>query len=135
MVFVYYAIYYVKVYTVVNMFLLEETSGWRSFRYLLYFYMLSFSFWLGIVYGVTKRNFPSGINKGILNRNRNLNFALTTDIWSSRTCEPYMSLTIHFIEDWEMKTAFLQTSYFPQDHTGAHVAEALTGCTCELEAR
>nr|XP_023693148.1 zinc finger BED domain-containing protein 1-like isoform X2 [Paramormyrops kingsleyae] len=36
-----------------------------------------------------------------------------------------MSLTIHFIEDWEMKTACLQTSYFPQDHTGEHIAEAL----------
>ncbi|KAJ8369457.1 hypothetical protein SKAU_G00094850 [Synaphobranchus kaupii] len=52
-------------------------------------------------------------------------FAFTSDMWSSRTCEPYMSLTIHFIEDWEMKTACLQTSYFPQDHTGEHIAEAL----------
>lgn len=52
-------------------------------------------------------------------------FALTSDMWSSRTCEPYMSLTVHFIQDWEMKTACLQTSYFPQDHTGEHIAEAL----------
>lgn len=52
-------------------------------------------------------------------------FALTTDMWSSRTCEPYMSVTIHFMEDWELKTACLQTSYFPQDHTGEHIAEAL----------
>lgn len=36
-----------------------------------------------------------------------------------------MSLTIHFIEDWEMKTVRLQTSYFPQDLTGDHTAEAL----------
>ncbi|KAL4005537.1 hypothetical protein ACER0C_005250 [Sarotherodon galilaeus] len=52
-------------------------------------------------------------------------FALTTDLWSSRTCEPYMSVTIHFMEDWELKTACLQTSYFPQDHTREHIAEAL----------
>ena len=52
-------------------------------------------------------------------------FALTSDMWSSRTCEPYMSVTVHFIQDWEMKTACLQTSYFPQDHTGEHIAEAL----------
>ncbi|XP_013880075.1 zinc finger BED domain-containing protein 1 [Austrofundulus limnaeus] len=52
-------------------------------------------------------------------------FALTTDMWSSRTCEPYLSVTIHFIEDWELKSACLQTSYFPQDHTGEHIAEAL----------
>lgn len=36
-----------------------------------------------------------------------------------------MSLTVHFLEDWEMKTACLQTIYFPQDHTGEHIAEAL----------
>ncbi|XP_059371308.1 E3 SUMO-protein ligase ZBED1-like [Carassius carassius] len=52
-------------------------------------------------------------------------FALTSDMWSSRTCEPYMSMTVHFIQDWEMKTACLQTSYFPQNHTGEHIAEAL----------
>ncbi|XP_045905911.1 E3 SUMO-protein ligase ZBED1-like [Micropterus dolomieu] len=52
-------------------------------------------------------------------------FGLTSDMWSSRTCEPYMSVTVHFIQDWEMKTACLQTSYFPQDHTGEHIAEAL----------
>nr|XP_054594508.1 E3 SUMO-protein ligase ZBED1-like [Nothobranchius furzeri] len=52
-------------------------------------------------------------------------YALTTDMWSSRTCEPYMSVTVHFIEDWELKSACLQTSYFPQDHTGEHIAEAL----------
>ncbi|XP_025759720.1 zinc finger BED domain-containing protein 1-like [Oreochromis niloticus] len=52
-------------------------------------------------------------------------FALTTDMWSSRTCKPYMTVTIHFMEDWELKTARFQTSYFPQDHTGEHIAEAL----------
>ena len=52
-------------------------------------------------------------------------FGLTTDMWTSRTCEPYMCLTVHFIEDWEMKTACLQTSYFPDNHTGENIAEAL----------
>lgn len=52
-------------------------------------------------------------------------FALTSDMWSSRTCGPYMSVTVHYIQDWEMKTACLQTSYFPQDHTGENIAEAL----------
>ncbi|ROL46911.1 Zinc finger BED domain-containing protein 1 [Anabarilius grahami] len=56
-------------------------------------------------------------------------FALTRDMWSSRTCEPYMSVTVHFIQDWEMKTACLQTSYFPQDHTvgntGSNIVKAV----------
>lgn len=52
-------------------------------------------------------------------------FALTTVTWSGRTCERYMSVTIHFIEDWELKSACLQTSCFPQDHTKEHIASAL----------
>lgn len=52
-------------------------------------------------------------------------FALTSDMWSSRTCEPYMCVTIHFMEEWAIKSACLQTSYFPQDNTGEHIAEAL----------
>ncbi|CAI5689852.1 unnamed protein product [Oreochromis niloticus] len=36
-------------------------------------------------------------------------FTLTTDMWSRR---PYMSVTMQFMEDWELKIACLQTSYF-----------------------
>ena len=36
-----------------------------------------------------------------------------------------MCITVYFIEDWERKTACLQTSYFPDNHTGEHIAEAL----------
>ncbi|XP_074551526.1 E3 SUMO-protein ligase ZBED1-like [Halichoeres trimaculatus] len=62
-------------------------------------------------------------------------FALTSDMWSSRTCEPYMSVTVHFIKDWELKTACLQTSYFPQDHTGEHIAEALQDAIASWKLR
>ncbi|XP_060761183.1 E3 SUMO-protein ligase ZBED1-like [Neoarius graeffei] len=45
-------------------------------------------------------------------------FATTSDMWSSRTSEPYMSLTAHYIEqDWTLKSKCLQTAYFPEDHT------------------
>ncbi|KAK0153618.1 Zinc finger BED domain-containing protein 1 [Merluccius polli] len=43
-------------------------------------------------------------------------------MWSSRTTQPYMSLTIHFIKGWELKSRCLQTSYFPEDHTGEMIA-------------
>ncbi|XP_067301389.1 E3 SUMO-protein ligase ZBED1-like [Pseudorasbora parva] len=56
-------------------------------------------------------------------------YALTTDMWRSRTCKPYMCVTIHFILDWEIKSACLQTTYFPQDHTGENIAEALRDVT------
>lgn len=37
-------------------------------------------------------------------------FATTTDLWSSRTSEPYISLTVHFIDDkWALHSKCLQT--------------------------
>ncbi|XP_035984201.1 zinc finger BED domain-containing protein 1-like isoform X1 [Fundulus heteroclitus] len=53
-------------------------------------------------------------------------FALTTDLWTSRVTQPYMSVTIHFIsEDWTLCARCLQTAYFPDDHTGAMLAQGL----------
>ncbi|XP_039515830.1 E3 SUMO-protein ligase ZBED1 [Pimephales promelas] len=52
-------------------------------------------------------------------------FATTADLWSSRTSEPYLSLTIHFIDDWKLCSACLETTYFPQDHTGELIAQGL----------
>ena len=53
-------------------------------------------------------------------------FATTTDLWSSRTSEPYMSLTIHFIyEEWALHSKCLQTVYFPEDHTGEIISQGL----------
>ncbi|KAI4878296.1 hypothetical protein NFI96_010735, partial [Prochilodus magdalenae] len=53
-------------------------------------------------------------------------FATTTDLWSSRTSEPYLSLTIHFIdESWRLRSYCLQTSYFPESHTGEIIALGL----------
>ncbi len=38
-------------------------------------------------------------------------FATTTDLWSSRTMEPFLSLTIHYItDDWNLGSRCLQTS-------------------------
>ncbi|XP_053506474.1 E3 SUMO-protein ligase ZBED1-like [Ictalurus furcatus] len=54
-------------------------------------------------------------------------FATTADLWSSRTSEPYLSLTVHFIDqDWKLVSLCLQTVYFPEDHTGEAIAAGLT---------
>ncbi len=46
------------------------------------------------------------------------NYATSTDTWSNRTSEPYISLTIHYInEEWAFQIICLQMSYFPEDHT------------------
>ncbi|KAK0156302.1 Zinc finger BED domain-containing protein 1 [Merluccius polli] len=48
------------------------------------------------------------------------------DLWSSRTMEPYISLTLHYIDaNFTMKTNCLQTAFFPEDHTGLNIAEGL----------
>ncbi|XP_017327177.1 E3 SUMO-protein ligase ZBED1-like [Ictalurus punctatus] len=54
-------------------------------------------------------------------------FATTADLWSSRTSEPYLSLTVHFIDqDWKLVSLCLQTVYFPEDHTGEAIAAGPT---------
>ncbi|XP_042079841.1 E3 SUMO-protein ligase ZBED1-like [Haplochromis burtoni] len=53
-------------------------------------------------------------------------FASTTDTWSSRTSDPYMSLTIHYVDkDWQLQNKCLETSFFPEDHTGETIARVL----------
>lgn len=53
-------------------------------------------------------------------------FSTTADLWSNRTTEPYISLTIHYIDgDWKLQNKCLQTSYFPEDHTGEIIAAGL----------
>lgn len=53
-------------------------------------------------------------------------FSSTTDLWSSRTLHPYMSYTIHYIDqEWEMRSYCLQTAFLPSDHTGDNIADAL----------
>ena len=39
-------------------------------------------------------------------------FATTSDLWSSRTSEPYLSLSVHYISDWKLCSATLQATYF-----------------------
>lgn len=53
-------------------------------------------------------------------------YSTTTDLWSSRTTHPYLSLTVHFIDgEWALRGMCLQTSYFPDDHTGEIIAQGL----------
>ncbi|RXN23605.1 zinc finger BED domain-containing 1-like protein [Labeo rohita] len=53
-------------------------------------------------------------------------FSATTDLWSSRSMEPYLSLTVHFIsDDGVLHSHCLQTSFFPDDHTGELLAAGL----------
>lgn len=70
----------------------------------------------------------TGIHR-LLERNKNSCipiFSLTTDLWSSSTMEPYISLTAHFITDsFEMKRVTLETKYMPDKHTGVNISQAV----------
>jgi len=53
-------------------------------------------------------------------------FSSTTDLWTLAAGDPYMTFTVHFINDnWELKSYCLQAHYLPVDHTGANISEAL----------
>jgi ribosomal protein S8 len=64
---------------------------------------------------------------GILNAIKGIiNFAATTDIWSSIGLYPYISLTLHYItDDWRLQTHVLETYPMPEDHTGQNISEVI----------
>ncbi len=53
-------------------------------------------------------------------------FSTTTDMWSSVTMTPFISLTVHFItKEWKLKSRCLQTSVTPESHTAENLSENL----------
>ena len=46
-------------------------------------------------------------------------------MWSSEGMKPYLSYTIHYIDNWEMKSKCLQTTFMPQDHTEENLDDAM----------
>ena len=52
-------------------------------------------------------------------------FSATTDCWSSQGMKPYLSYTVHYIDDqWALQSCCLQTLYLP-DRTAINLAEDL----------
>ena len=58
--------------------------------------------------------------------------SLTTDIWTSRATQAYLTITSHFItKDWKMQSSVLQTREMPERHTGVNISERLLEATRE----
>ena len=56
--------------------------------------------------------------------NRGGVLCFTTDIWTSRANDAYLSLTCHFITSrWNMVTCVLAASPFPEHHTADNIVE------------
>lgn len=52
--------------------------------------------------------------------------ALTTDSWTSRATESFLTVTAHFISsEWDMRSVVLQTRPLHEQHTSIHLAEKL----------
>ena len=48
-------------------------------------------------------------------------------MWTSGTCDPYITFTIHFIDsNWELRSFCLDTIPLYDDHTGQNIADATT---------
>lgn len=53
--------------------------------------------------------------------------SLTTDIWTSRQTQGFITVTAHFISpDWILKSVVLETARITDSHTGENIAEELT---------
>lgn len=57
--------------------------------------------------------------------------ALTTDGWTSRSMEGYITVNAHFIHEWEIKNYVLQTRRMDQSHTSQNLSEVLTSAISE----
>ncbi len=62
----------------------------------------------------------------VMNKICNLEpYSATTDLRCSQTTEPYISLTIHFIDDYWNLHSRLETTFFPDDHTREIIVHGL----------
>lgn len=60
--------------------------------------------------------------------------SFTTDLWTSRKCESYMGLTIHFITPtWKLESVYLAAYPLPVDHCGENLAEAIQDAFSDWE--
>uniref|UniRef100_A0A1X7T8K7 BED-type domain-containing protein n=1 Tax=Amphimedon queenslandica TaxID=400682 RepID=A0A1X7T8K7_AMPQE len=54
-------------------------------------------------------------------------YAITTDLWTSGSCELYITLTVHYIDgEWSLELKCLDTVALFADHTGDNIANCVT---------
>nr|XP_055027769.1 zinc finger BED domain-containing protein 4-like [Misgurnus anguillicaudatus] len=64
------------------------------------------------------------------------NVSLTTDLWTSCTMDPYITITAHYINElWKLKSRVLCTTIMPGRHTAVNIAQKLTETINEWELR
>lgn len=54
-------------------------------------------------------------------------YSATTDLWTSRSNDPFITFTVHFIDNsWQLRSKCLSTVLILDDHTGENVKDAIT---------
>ena len=57
---------------------------------------------------------------------KDVHVAITTDSWTSRAVQSYLTVTAHYItSDWKLESKILQTCEMPEMHTALNIAERL----------
>ena len=51
--------------------------------------------------------------------------SITTDLWTSRTTESYITVTCHFVKERVLQSVILETWHVPEAHTGDNLAAEL----------
>lgn len=65
--------------------------------------------------------------KNIAKEMRGQTVSLTTDLWTSSTMEPYITVSAHYITNtWQLKARVLCTSIMSERHTAANIADRLS---------
>lgn len=59
------------------------------------------------------------------NLNAAKSVAITTDAWTALTAESYVTVTCHYLDQWEMRSAVLQTRSTDERHTAENLAASL----------
>ena len=78
----------------------------------------------------TMRMLPEAYNKKVEEIKEEISHvfhvALTSDLWTSRTTESYITITCHFLSaTWQLRSLVLETLKFDLNHTAEHIADAL----------
>lgn len=65
-----------------------------------------------------------------------VSIAITTDGWTSRSTQSYITITAHTVNsDWKMENVVLQTRPLFESHTGANIAEVLQTAVTDWELK
>lgn len=59
-------------------------------------------------------------------------YSLTSDIWSSRANDGYISVTVHFVKDWTVKNVCIAVRGFQESHSGDNIRQIILGILREF---